>query len=115
MAGAQGAQEAGQPMYGNGFLPAIYQPTMFRPGSKPVLNLDLPSGVSMQQRRKTLDLIRGLNQAHMAPDDTEFAARINAYDLACKMRGEAPGVFDVSTNPHETLDIDGTGKQPTDH
>jgi hypothetical protein len=101
-------------MYGNGFLPAIYQPTMFRPGSKPVLNLDLPSGVSMPQRRKTLDLIRGLNQANMAPDDTEFAARINAYDLAFKMQVEAPAIFDLSTEPQETLDMYGVGKQPTD-
>jgi len=109
-----GAQEAGQPMYSNGFLPAIYQPTFFRPGSKPVLNLDLPSGVSMDQRRKTLDLIRGLNQANMAPDDTEFAARINAYDLAFKMQVEAPAIFDLSTEPQETLDMYGVGKQPTD-
>ena len=41
-----GALEAGQPMYGTGFLPAVYQPTMFRPGAKPVLNLDLPQGVT---------------------------------------------------------------------
>lgn len=109
-----GAQEAGQPMYSNGFLPAIYQPTMFRPGSKPVLNLDLPAGVDMAQRRKTLDLIRGLNQANMAPDDTEFAARINAYDLAFKMQVEAPAIFDLSTEPRETLDMYGIGKQPTD-
>ena len=27
-----GALEAGQPMYANGFLPAVYQPTMFRAG-----------------------------------------------------------------------------------
>ncbi len=109
-----GAQEAGQPMYSNGFLPAIYQPTMFRPGPKPVLNLDLPSGVSMEQRRKTLDLIRGLNRANMAPDDTEFAARINAYDLAFKMQVTAPAIFDLSTEPQETLDMYGVGKQPTD-
>jgi hypothetical protein len=109
-----GAQEAGQPMYENGFLPAIYQPTFFRPGSKPVLNLDLPSGVAMNQRRKTLDLIRGLNQANMEPDDTEFAARINAYDLAFKMQVEAPAIFDLSTEPQETLDMYGVGKQPTD-
>src|SRR5713226_7182810 len=96
-----GAQEAGQPMYSNGFLPAVYQPTMFRPGSKPVLNLDLPSGVSMVERRKTLDLIRGLNQADMAPGDTELAARINAYDLAFKMQVEAPAIFDLSTEPQE--------------
>ena len=41
-----GALEAGQPMYANGFLPAVYQPTMFRPGDRPVLNLDLPAGVA---------------------------------------------------------------------
>ena len=29
-----GALEAGQPMYSNGFLPAVYQPTMFRPGAR---------------------------------------------------------------------------------
>jgi len=109
-----GAQEAGQPMYSNGFLPAIYQPTMFRPGPKPVLNLDLPAGVGMEQRRKTLDLIRGLNEANMAPNDSEFAARINAYDLAFKMQVEAPQVFDLSNEPQETLDMYGIGKQPTD-
>ena len=40
-----GALEAGQPMYANGFLPAVYQPTMFRGGERPVRNLDLPPGV----------------------------------------------------------------------
>src|SRR5438876_1291786 len=109
-----GAQEAGQPMYSNGFLPAVYQPTMFRPGNKPVLNLDLPAGVSMNQRRKTLDLIRGLNQADMAPGDTELAARINAYDLAFKMQVEAPAIFDLSSEPQETLDMYGIGKPLTD-
>ena len=53
-----GALEAGQPMYGNGFLPAVYQPTMFRPGNKPVLNLDLPHGVSREERIRTLALIK---------------------------------------------------------
>ncbi len=110
----KGALEAGQPMYGNGFLPAVYQPTMFRPGDRPVLNLDLPSGVTGAERRKTLDLIRGLNQANMAPGDTEFAARINAYDLAFKMQSEAPAVFDLSTEPRETLDMYGIGVAPTD-
>ena len=48
---------------------------------------DLPSGVTLEHRRKTLDLIRGLNQADMSAGDTELAARINAYDLAFKMLG----------------------------
>ncbi len=53
-----GALEAGQPMYANGFLPAVYQPTMFRGGARPVRNLDLPPGVRLPQRRATVDLIR---------------------------------------------------------
>ena len=110
----KGALEAGQPMYSNGFLPAIYQPTMFRPGRRPVLNLDLPSGVTLDQRRNTIGLIRGLNEANMAPEDTEFAARVNAYDLAFKMQMEAPAVFDVSREPQETLDMYGVGAEPTD-
>src|SRR3954453_17995610 len=42
-----GALEAGAPMYSNGFLPAVYQPTIFRPGDRPVLNLDMPKGTSV--------------------------------------------------------------------
>src|SRR5689334_9874244 len=77
-----GTIEAGQPVYSNGFLPSAYQPSVFRAGPKPVLNLDLPSGVSVAQRRKTLALIRELDQARMIPGDEEFSARLNTYDLA---------------------------------
>ena len=109
-----GALEAGQPMYGNGFLPAVYQPTMFRPGSKPVMNLDLPKGVSLEQRRKTLNLIRGLDEANMVPDDDEFGARLSAYDLAFKMQTEAPAAFDLSKETPETLALYGVGNAVTD-
>jgi len=110
----KGALEAGQPMYTNGFLPAVYQPTMFRPGGKPVLNLDLPTGVTTEDRRKTLGLIRNLNQAEMQSGDTEFSARLNAYDLAFKMQTEAPAIFDLSNEPAPTLAMYGVGKEPTD-
>jgi hypothetical protein len=110
----KGALEAGQPMYSNGFLPAIYQPTAFRPGDRPVLNLDLPNGVTLDQRRKTLDLIRGLNSAGLRADDEEFNARISAYDLAFKMQTEAPAVFDLSHESQATLDLYGVGKPATD-
>ncbi len=109
----RGALEAGQPMYANGFLPAVYQPTMFRPGDRPVLNLDLPAGVTLAQRRRTLDLIRQLNRATLNPADEEFNARINAYDLAFKMQTESPRLFDLSQEPQETLDLYGIGRPPT--
>ncbi|MDE0166142.1 MAG: DUF1501 domain-containing protein [Bryobacterales bacterium] len=108
-----GALEAGQPMYMHGFLPAVYQPTMFRSGTRPVLNLDLPQGVSLDQRRETLDLIRKLNEQTLAEDEDEFGARIKAYDLAFKMQMEAPEVLDLGNEPRETLDLYGVGVEPT--
>src|SRR5881227_445932 len=46
----RGALEAGQPMYTHGFLPAVYQPTMFRPGDRPVLNLERPGSIGASGR-----------------------------------------------------------------
>jgi len=101
-------------MYTNGFLPSVYQPTMLRPGNKPVLNLDLPKDVSLAERRKTIDMIRALNEAALPGEDPDFAARISAYDTAFKMQTEAPGVFDLSKEPRETLDLYGVGDPLTD-
>jgi hypothetical protein len=110
----KGALEAGQPMYTNGFLPAVYQPTMLRSGPKPVLNLDLPAGVELSTRRKTLELIRELNRAGNTTGDPEFDARINTYDLAFKMQTEAPAVFDISKEPLETQELYGIGQPASD-
>jgi hypothetical protein len=109
----KGALEAGQPMYTHGFLPAVYQPTMFRPGERPVLNLDLPSRVSSGRRRKTLELIRGLNASGPDALDEEFSARIHTYDLAFKMQTEAPSVLDLAREPRETLELYGIGSERT--
>lgn len=109
-----GALEGGQPMYANGFLPAIYQPTMFKPGTTPVRNLSLPAGISLSERRKTVDLIRELNQAANVQQDDELNARISAYELAFKMQTQAPEVFDLSGETRETLELYGVGTEPTD-
>jgi hypothetical protein len=109
-----GAQEAGLPMYNRGFLPSVFQPTLLRPGSKPVLNLDLPKGVSLSERTQTVDLIRALNEANLPGEDAEFAARISAYDTAFKMQTEAPEVFDLGKESKETLDLYGVGDPVTD-
>ena len=109
-----GALEAGQPMYTNGFLPALYQPTMMRPGERPVRNLDLPPGVLLEDRRRTVRLIRDLNAATLEPGDEEFSARLAAYELAFKMQTQAPEVFDLSQETRETLDLYGVGMEPTD-
>jgi hypothetical protein len=108
-----GALEAGRPMYMNGFLPAAHQPVMLRPGERPVLNLTPPSGVSADERRKTIELIRRLNEARLAKRDDELEARIKSYELAFKMQTEAPDVFDLSDETQETLELYGVGAEPT--
>jgi hypothetical protein len=113
MPDSHGAQEAGVPMYTNGFLPSVYQPTMFRPGNKPILNLDLPKGITLDERRRSIALMRDLNEA-TAGEDPEFAARISAADTAFKMQTEAPKVFDLGNEPKETLEMYGVGDPKTD-
>ncbi len=114
MPDSAGAQEAGVPMYKNGFLPAVYQPTMLRPGNKPVLNLDLPKGVELKDRRKTIDFIRSINERNIPGEDAEFSARISAYDTAFRMQTEAPEVFDISKESQATREMYGVGEPATD-
>ncbi len=114
MPDSAGAQEAGVPMYKNGFLPSVFQPTFMRPGSRPVLNLELPPGVSLEERRKTISLIKGMNEAGLHGENAEFAARMSAYDTAFRMQTEAPEVFDIGKEPQETLDLYGVGDPKTD-
>lgn len=109
-----GALEAGQPMYMNGFLPAVYQPTMFRSGDRPVLNLHLPPGVDFSLRRRTLKLIRELGESAPDADDAELQARLDSYELAFRMQTQAPEVFKLSHETQETLDLYGVGRKPTD-
>ncbi len=109
-----GTIEAGQPVYSNAFLPSIYQPNVFRAGRKPVLNLDLPAGVSPAQRTRTLELVHDLDQARMTPNDEEFTARLNTYDLAFKMQTEAPAVFDISQEAPSIQELYGIGTPATD-
>jgi hypothetical protein len=108
-----GALEAGQPMYANGFLPAVYQPTMLRNGPHPVRNLALPAGVSLPQRRQTVRLIQDLNRA-TEQEDGDFAARVRACELAFRMQMEAPGTFDLSRETDRTQALYGIGEEPTD-
>ncbi|HEX3147517.1 MAG TPA: DUF1501 domain-containing protein [Gemmataceae bacterium] len=108
-----GALEGGQPMYANGFLPAVYQPTMLGGGPRPIRNLDLPPGIKPEDRQKTVKLIRDLNEAAGDVDD-ELAARIRSYELAFKMQTEAPELFDLANEKQETLDLYGIGTKPTD-
>jgi hypothetical protein len=92
----EGTPEGGAPCWGAGFLPAVYQGTLLRRGSSPILNLKPPAGVSPEQQHRTLDLIRQMNELDLAPDDSELASRISTYELAFRMQQHAPEAVDLS-------------------
>jgi hypothetical protein len=92
----EGTPEGGAPCWGAGFLPAVYQGTLLRPGANPILNLRPPAGVSREQQRRTLDLLRRMNEENLDPEDSELSARISTYELAFRMQQHAPEAVDLS-------------------
>jgi hypothetical protein len=92
----EGTPEGGAPCWSAGFLPAVYQGTLLRKGSSPILNLKPPATVSHEQQRRTLDLINRMNQVDLDPADSELTARIATYELAFRMQQHAPEAVDLS-------------------
>src|SRR6516164_8587840 len=92
----EGTPEGGAPCWGAGFLPAVYQGTVLRRGPNPILNLRPPEGVSRDRQRRTLDLLRRVNEMNLDEGDTELSARIASYELAFRMQQHAPEAVDLS-------------------
>lgn len=113
---SDGATKSGPPAYGAGFLPAMYQGTVFRSGTYPVLNLATPEGVSTGAQRNTLDFINQQNQAHLESrrSDSELEARIASYELAFRMQSAAPEAVDLSKESEATKKLYGIGGGITD-
>ncbi len=104
----EGTPEGGAPCWGAGYLPAVYQGTLFRNGPAPILNLaPATPEFSRPQQRRTLDLIRAMNEADLDPDDAELSARISSYELAFRMQAEAPEAVDLSGETDETKTLYG--------
>jgi hypothetical protein len=98
----------GVALYGSGFLPTIYQGCLFRKAGDPVLFLSNPAGISDKMQRRTLDLIKELNQEHLGVvGDPEIATRISSFEMAYRMQSSAPELTDVSKESPETLKMYG--------
>jgi hypothetical protein len=111
-----GGIKGGPPAYGAGFLPASYQGTVMRSdAASPILDLRRPEGISGAAQRRTLDLIGKLNARHLAErdDDSELAARIQAYELAYRMQSAAPEAVDLASESDETKALYGLDARET--
>src|SRR5215212_5920282 len=58
----EGGVRSGPAVYGQGFLPAAYQGTSFRPGRNPILILSRPAGMQSEEQRDLLDTLKTMNQ-----------------------------------------------------
>ena len=112
----RGAPVNGGAVWGNGYLPAAYQGTLFRSKGSPILDLAPPKDVSRERQRKEFDLLKALNEAHMAerPGESELEARISAYELAFRMQTEAPQIVDLSKESEQTKRLYGLDNPRTE-
>ncbi|HXJ74687.1 MAG TPA: DUF1501 domain-containing protein [Candidatus Dormibacteraeota bacterium] len=103
-----GGLSGGAALYGGGFLPTLFQGVPFRKTGDPVLFLSNPEGMTDRMQRRTLDLIKDLNEQHLATvGDPEIATRINSFEMAYRMQASAPELMDVSKESPEILKMYG--------
>lgn len=101
--------DGGKSCWGSGFLPTVYQGVEFRRQGDPVLFLSDPDGIDRERRRRTLDLLKGLNEKHLAEaGDPEIETRINSYELAFRMQSSVPELTDLSKESPSTHELYGT-------
>jgi hypothetical protein len=109
----EGVPEGGAPCWGAGYLPAVYQGTLFRKGASPIQNLKPPESVGTEQHQRTFDLVRKMNQRDLDPADSELAARVASYELAFKMQQHAPEAVDLSGETEKTREEYGLNRKET--
>jgi len=113
---SDGAMKSGPQGYGAGFLPAVYQGTVFRAGKYPVLDLASPDGVLERTQRATLEFIGQMDRRHAAsrPYDSDLEARLASYELAFRMQSAAPEAVDIENESAATKKLYGVGEPMSD-
>jgi hypothetical protein len=109
----EGTPEGGPPTWGAGFLPAVYQGTLLRPGATPILHLKPPAGMTAARQRATLDLLQQMNELDTEPGDSEMGARISSYELAFRMQSHAPEAVDLTKEPEHIRRMYGLDQKHT--
>jgi hypothetical protein len=101
--------DGGKACWGSGFLPSVYQGVEFRSQGDPVLFLTNPEGVSAKARRDSLDLLKTLNEQHLASNgDPEIATRIASYEMAYKMQSSVPDLVNLHEESAAIHELYGT-------
>jgi hypothetical protein len=112
----RGAPVNGAATWSNGYLPTAYQGTVFRSQGTPILHLDMPPGLARERQRKEFDLLKFLNEQHLAEraESEELEARIHAYELAFRMQAEAAKAVDIANEPEHIKKLYGLDNPVTE-
>jgi hypothetical protein len=105
----RGATIGGAGVWGNGFLPAAYQGTIFRHGDTPIVDLHRPKNQTLDEQRRDLDLLHWFNSQHAAArtNTSELDARLAAYELAFRMQAKAPELVAINQESEATRKLYG--------
>lgn len=113
----EGAPVNGAINWSNGFMPAKYQGVPFRSSGPPIAYLNSPQGVSREDQRARLELLKTWNRDYAAsnPDDSALEARLESYELAFRMQMHAPEVTELSQESEATHRAYGLDNGTTKH
>jgi hypothetical protein len=102
--------------FGNGFLPAAYQGSLFRHGAHPVSDLTPPGGESAKTRDAKRDLIRNLDRLAKEKfgDNDALEAAIANYELSFRMQTAVPELTDLAKETEATKKMYGLDDPKTE-
>jgi hypothetical protein len=90
----------GKALWSTGYLPTVYQGVQCRTVGDPVLYAGNPAGMARDDRRRSLDALKRLNEIELQQfGDPETLTRINQYELAFRMQMAVPEVMDIAREP----------------
>lgn len=94
--------------FGNGFLPAAYQGSVFQPKNPPLANIHRHESKSETQRRK-LDLLAKLDAgaAQRSGGQDAVESAIANYEMAFRMQTSVPELTDLSQEPEKLKELYG--------
>ncbi|MCA9173546.1 MAG: DUF1501 domain-containing protein [Planctomycetales bacterium] len=113
-----GKPVVGPALWGNSFLPGIYQGTHINNAKvdpRKVIDHIRNDKLSDNSQRELLDFIQGMNHRHLEQRerDQNLEARIQSLEMAYRMQSSATEAFDVSRETKATLDSYGEGQFAT--
>jgi hypothetical protein len=98
----------GSENFGNGFLPAAFQGSIFRPGDPPVANIRPVEAVPGEQKNE-LNLLRRLDRhvvESFGPSD-QLESAIGNYELAFRMQSAVPELMEIKGEPESVRKLYG--------